>query len=93
MKYLTTLEKSFEPLYHGTPSAMIENVPAMINNIKMLHTIARYYGTPDRMTGLFSKITTQMIATCRAFILAPGKLYDQDKPQLIKNLQARAHGI
>ena len=86
VKYLTTLEKSFEPLYNGTPAAIIENVPAMMNNIKMLHTIARYYGTPARMTVLFSKITVQMIANCRAYILAPGKLYDQDKPTLLANL-------
>ncbi len=86
VKYLTTLEKSFEPLYNGTPMAILENVPAMINNIKMLHAIARYYGTPERMTVLFTKITSQMIANCRAFILAQGKLYDQDKPTLLKNL-------
>jgi dynein heavy chain len=89
VKYLTTLEKSFEPLYHDNPAAILEAVPAMMNNIKMLHAIARYYGTPERMTVLFSKITQQMINTCRAFILAPGKLYDQDKPSLISNLQVR----
>jgi dynein heavy chain len=90
VKYLTTLEKSFEPLYNGTPAAILENVPAMMNNIKMLHAIARYYGTPDRMTVLFAKISNQMIANCRTFIVAPGKLYDQDKPALLANLQARA---
>ena len=36
VKYLTTLEKSFEPLYNGTPATILENVPAMMNNIKML---------------------------------------------------------
>ena len=28
-----------------------------MNSIKMIHTIARYYNTNDRMTGLFVKIT------------------------------------
>ena len=86
VKYLTTLEKSFEPLYTGTPASILENLPAMLNNIKMLHAIARYYSTPARMTVLFSKITSQMITNCRAFILAPGKLYDQDKLLLLTNL-------
>lgn len=89
VKYLTTLEKSFELLYTSTPAVIIEHVPALINNIKMMHTIARYYGTPARMSLLFAKVTVQMIANCRAYILAPGKLYDQDKPTLLKNLQAR----
>ena len=87
VKYLTTLEKSFEPLYTGTPASMLESLPAMLNNIKMLHAIARYYGTPQRMTTLFSKVTAQMITNCRQFLLAPGKLYDQDKPTLLGNLE------
>lgn len=119
VKYLTTLEKSFEPLYEGTPAAVQETLPALLNNLKMLHAIARYYGasgtggtplasrfaltasadacspppvpgTTARMTVMFSKITTQMINNCRAHILAPGKLYDQDKPRLIANLQLPA---
>ena len=57
VKYLTTLEKFIEPLYHGTPQQIIETLPALMNAIKMIHTIARFYNTTDKMTGLFIKIT------------------------------------
>jgi len=40
-----------------------------MNSIKMIHTIARYYNTNERMTGLFVKITTEMITRCRYWIL------------------------
>jgi dynein heavy chain len=40
-----------------------------MNSIKMIHTIARYYSTHDSMTGLFAKITTSMIRTCKLTIL------------------------
>jgi dynein heavy chain len=40
-----------------------------MNSIKMIHTIARYYSTHERMTGLFSKITTSMIKSCKTTIL------------------------
>ena len=57
VKYLATLEKFIEPLYEGTPETIKDTLPALMNSIKMIHTIARYYNTNDRMTGLFVKIT------------------------------------
>lgn len=69
VKYLTTLEKFIEPLYEGTPETIKDTLPALMNSIKMIHTIARYYNTNERMTGLFIKITTQMIQNCKTHIL------------------------
>ena len=65
VKYLSTLEKFIEPLYTGTPQQIIETLPSLMNAIKMIHTIARFYNTSDKMTGLFIKITNQMIKNCR----------------------------
>lgn len=69
VKYLTTLEKFIEPLKDGTPQQIIDTLPALMNAIKMIHTIARFYNTADKMTGLFMKITNQMIANCKQKIL------------------------
>jgi len=65
VKYLQTLEKFIEPLYDGTPETIKETLPALMNSIKMIHTIARYYNTNERMTGLFVKITNEMIKNCK----------------------------
>jgi dynein heavy chain len=35
----------------------------------MIHTIARYYNTNERMTSLFVKITNQMIKRCKYMVL------------------------
>jgi dynein heavy chain len=88
VKYLTTLSKFVEPLYHATPSAIIDALPALMNAVKMIYTIARYYNTPDRMTNLFSKITNQMITICKQCIqdADDNDLWDKDPPALIKNL-------
>jgi dynein heavy chain len=69
VKYLQTLEKFIEPLYDGTPETIKDTLPALMNSIKMIHTIARYYNTNERMTGLFMRITNQMIANCRFNII------------------------
>jgi dynein heavy chain len=57
VKYLGILEKFIDPLYKGTPETIIETLPALMNAIKMIHTIARYYSGTTAMTGLFCKIT------------------------------------
>jgi hypothetical protein len=41
-------------LYDGNPDTIKETLPGLMNSIKMIHTIARYYNTNDRMTKLFS---------------------------------------
>lgn len=73
VKFLSTLEKFIEPLYEGDPDAIIDTLPALLNSIKMIHTIARYYNTTERMTNLFMKITNQMITNCKQTITGVGK--------------------
>ena len=48
-RYLSTLDKYIEPLYVGTPLEIIDALPGLLNNIRMMHTIARYYATPAQM--------------------------------------------
>lgn len=64
-------------MYTGTPHTIIDSLPALMNNIKMMHTIARYYNTPERMTTLFCKVTNQMITNCKQYVLTPGQLWNQ----------------
>jgi dynein heavy chain len=91
VKYLATLEKFLEPLYSGTPTYVAATLPALMNSVKMIHTIARYYNTTERMTNLFTKITNQMISNCKDSILdgdEKDEIWDKDPLHLIKNLEA-----
>jgi dynein heavy chain len=91
VKYLTTLDKFIEPLYVGAPATVIDALPALMSSVKMIHTIARYYNTTERMTTLFSKITNQMITNCKDCILdadEPDKLWEKDPMQLIQNFES-----
>lgn len=82
VKYLSTLEQFFDVLYHGEPQAIIDALPALMNSVKMIHTIARYFNTDDRMTDLFVKITYALIDRCSAYVIALE--YDDYKDNLWK---------
>lgn len=72
---------------------MMDGLAALMDSIRMMHTIARYYSTPQRMTTLFTKITNQMIAKCKEHITPdtrkPEKLWQLPKLELVAKMQAR----
>ena len=87
VKYLTTLENSMTPLYEGDPRQILDGIPGLMNNVKMMHTIARYYSTSERMTTLFKKISNQMIVNMREYIVAPGNLWQQNRDEMLARLE------
>ena len=91
VKYLNTLERFIEPLYSGDPEVIIEMLPALMNALKMVHTIARYFNTTERMTKLFMKITNQMVASCKLALNGknpPEALWDRDPEDLLETLES-----
>ncbi|CAM9192009.1 unnamed protein product [Choristocarpus tenellus] len=91
VKYLYTLERFIEPLYSGTATTIIDTLPALMNSIKMIHTIARYYNTTERMTGLFANITEQMIVNCKECITGGDSmdaLWEKDPQELVRQLES-----
>jgi dynein heavy chain len=91
VKYLYTLERFIDPLYTGNADTITDTLPALMNSIKMIHTIARYYNTPDRMTNLFEKITSQMIANCKRHIAgdeSPNEMWESDPQDLVRRLES-----
>ena len=86
VKYLATLDKYIDPLYMASPPDVHDSLSGLLNNLRMMHAIARYYATPERMTVLFTKITAQMIVNCRKWVTSKGALWDQDIGELLKSL-------
>eukprot|EP01063_Lacrimia_lanifica_P013617 TRINITY_DN20252_c0_g1_i1.p1 TRINITY_DN20252_c0_g1~~TRINITY_DN20252_c0_g1_i1.p1 ORF type:complete len:4669 (+),score=1741.83 TRINITY_DN20252_c0_g1_i1:139-14145(+) len=90
MKYLSTLEQFAEPLFADEPKmASIKLcIPAIINMIKMVHTISKYYNTCERLTGLFVKTTNQIIKACRRYLERNGSVWEQPPDIAIEDLRA-----
>ena len=87
VKYLTTLEKALEPMYVGDVRKILDGVPALMNSVKMMYAVCRYFHQRERMTRLFHKITNRMIFVCKEFLNEPGTLWNQPKETLLANLK------
>jgi dynein heavy chain len=91
VKYLYTLERFIDPLYTGNAETITDTLPALMNSIKMIHTIARYYNTSERMTSLFAKITEQMIVNCKMHITGDDTadaLWSKEPQELVRKLES-----
>ena len=70
-------------------------LPALLNNVKMMQQISRYYNTNERMTTLYVKLSSQLINMCghmcRMNLTRKGKPWDQNPDEVVANMPRHWH--
>lgn len=68
LKFLLCLEKPCQQLAAASPVQIPEMLPLIINSIRLIWNFSRFYNTEDRISGLLSKVSNEIINRCRKHI-------------------------
>jgi dynein heavy chain len=60
VKFLTTLERHFKNLANGSMQTIVETLPSLMNAIRMVWIISRYFNTDEYMEPLMKRIADQI---------------------------------
>ncbi len=60
VKFLSTLERYFKILVHGSISTLLDSLPPMMNAIRMVWTLSRHFNTKESMLYLLKLIARQL---------------------------------
>lgn len=71
------------------PTAILDSLPLIANNLRMVHSISRHYSQPAVLAAFLRKVANQLIKRSRQHILAAGKLWEQaDRAALVEALSS-----
>ncbi|MCO5597848.1 hypothetical protein L7F22_051932 [Adiantum nelumboides] len=60
VNFLTTLERHFKTIHKESMTKALETIPPMMNALRMVWIISRYYSDDSHMGGLMERISTQI---------------------------------
>ncbi len=89
-RFLSKLGKILRPSYSATLPTIKKEIPTIVNNLKMIYTLSRHYGTRVRMTNLFSRITNFLVARCKKIIYAgpdASSVWQRQASDVVKDLR------
>ncbi|XP_052242570.1 uncharacterized protein LOC127852659 [Dreissena polymorpha] len=71
VKFLESLKRHFDQLYSmdTTPASIINNaIPGLVNSVKQMDSISRYYSRTGFLGLMFTKVTNQLVMACKEYI-------------------------
>ncbi|CAB3374843.1 Hypothetical predicted protein [Cloeon dipterum] len=88
-KFIQSMEKVCHSLYLHDPVQMKESILNLIQTVRLIHSVSKFYNTTERTSSLMVKITNQMIETCKLYITCRGKetIWSQPEAEVKEKLQ------
>ena len=68
VKFLSTLERHFKHIEKGNFYTILDNMPSLLNGLRMVWVISRHYNTDERMAPLLSNIADTIYRRVKADI-------------------------
>lgn len=88
VKYVSFLQKYWEPLYKSTPDEIITSLPGLMVAIRNVSKTAQIFHTASNATALFLKITNQLTIASRKYLNENGKklIWDIPAKKMLQNI-------
>lgn len=68
VRYMSSLEKYWDPLYRCDPPDITKNLPSLIETIRSIYRTSRFYNTSDAVAGFLTKVTSQLTIACQEYL-------------------------
>ncbi|KAJ8672889.1 hypothetical protein QAD02_004150 [Eretmocerus hayati] len=88
-KFIQALEKCCHCLYLDDPVRMQDSLVSLLQTVRLIYGVSRYYNTTERTSSLMVKITNQMIAACKDYVTQRGRetIWGQDRSSSRRKLE------
>ncbi|XP_055595824.1 dynein axonemal heavy chain 8 [Uranotaenia lowii] len=89
VRYISSIERFWDPLYRCGPEEVAADIPSLLTIIRQVYKTSSFYNTSERITGLLSKVTNQIIMNCQMYITCRMKqtIYDQPKETILQKIK------
>lgn len=85
LRFLSKLQDPCQKLEASEPKNIPKILPDILNCVRMIFELSTFYNTPDRIRGLLTKISNQIIKRCREKINI-NEIHDGDVEKVMNDL-------
>lgn len=89
MRFLTSIEKYWDPLYRCEPKEITEYIPPLLTVIREVYTSSNFFNTSEKISSFLSKVTNQLIVVTQNFLTDDRRksIWNVDMKELVEKIR------